>query len=145
MDPKLSAGLVPPSIKNISCSQSRLISTYLYNIGPNEVFQAFFIVLITVAILVSNLIVLLVINSRKYSMYIHPQPRYLITSLALNDLAIGLLITPCVIPALIHCWPYGEIFCQIQVKKHISTEIGLIYFCFLVRLCYVELYLNKVL
>lgn len=45
------------------------------------------------------------------------QPRYLITSLALNDLAIGLLITPFgTIPALIHCWPYGEIFCQIQVK-----------------------------
>ena len=44
------------------------------------------------------------------------QPRYLITSLALNDLAIGLLITPfSILPALFHCWPYGEIFCQIQV------------------------------
>ena len=45
------------------------------------------------------------------------QPRYLITSLALNDLAIGLLITPFgTLPALLHCWPYGEIFCQIQVS-----------------------------
>lgn len=47
----------------------------------------------------------------------YKQPRYLITSLALNDLAIGLLITPFgTIPALLHCWPYGEIFCQIQVS-----------------------------
>lgn len=41
----------------------------------------------------------------------------MITSLALNDLAIGLLITPFgTLPALLHCWPYGEIFCQIQVS-----------------------------
>lgn len=44
------------------------------------------------------------------------QPRYLLTSLALNDFAIGILITPLgILPALFHCWPYGEIFCQIQV------------------------------
>lgn len=45
------------------------------------------------------------------------QPRYLLTSLALNDFAIGILITPLgILPALLHCWPYGEIFCQIQVN-----------------------------
>lgn len=44
------------------------------------------------------------------------QPRYLLTSLALNDFAIGIFITPLgILPALFHCWPYGEIFCQIQV------------------------------
>lgn len=53
-------------------------------------------------------------NLKSYAL----QPRYLITSLALNDLAIGLLITPFgTIPALLHCWPYGEIFCQIQVQS----------------------------
>lgn len=46
------------------------------------------------------------------------KPRYLLTSLALNDLTIGLLITPFgLLPALFHCWPYGEIFCQIQVSQ----------------------------
>lgn len=50
------------------------------------------------------------------------QPRYLLTSLALNDFAIGLLITPFgILPALFHCWPYGEIYCQIQVIKLMNT------------------------
>jgi hypothetical protein len=45
------------------------------------------------------------------------QPRYLLTSLASNDLAIGLFVTPFgFLPAFYHCWPYGEIFCQIQVS-----------------------------
>uniref|UniRef100_A0A1B0D5H9 G-protein coupled receptors family 1 profile domain-containing protein n=1 Tax=Phlebotomus papatasi TaxID=29031 RepID=A0A1B0D5H9_PHLPP len=44
-----------------------------------------------------------------------PQPRYLLTSLALNDLAIGVLITPFgVVSALFHCWAFGEVVCQIQ-------------------------------
>lgn len=51
-----------------------------------------------------------------YANAIGMQPRYLLTSLALNDFAIGILITPLgILPALFHCWPYGEIFCQIQV------------------------------
>lgn len=45
------------------------------------------------------------------------QPRYLLTSLASNDLAMGLFVTPfAVVPSLRHCWPYGELVCQIQVK-----------------------------
>lgn len=52
------------------------------------------------------------------------QPRYLLTSLALNDFAIGLLITPFgVLPALFHCWPYGEIYCQIQVIHSINCTL----------------------
>lgn len=44
------------------------------------------------------------------------QPRYLLTSLASNDLAIGLLVTPFgFLPAVYGCWPYGEVVCQIQV------------------------------
>lgn len=43
----------------------------------------------------------------------------------MNDLAIGLLITPFgTIPALVHCWPYGEIFCQIQVIRIIIKFKG---------------------
>lgn len=46
------------------------------------------------------------------------QPRYLLTSLALNDLAIGLLVTPFgVVSALFHCWAFGEVACQIQVSS----------------------------
>uniref|UniRef100_A0A182IZU8 G-protein coupled receptors family 1 profile domain-containing protein n=1 Tax=Anopheles atroparvus TaxID=41427 RepID=A0A182IZU8_ANOAO len=87
-------------------------------IGPFDVIQALFIVLLTFLVISANLMVILVINSRRYALYIQPQPRYLLTSLALNDLAIGLLIIPfSALPALLHCWPYGEIFCQIQPSR----------------------------
>lgn len=59
----------------------------------------------------------------------HVQPRYLLTSLALNDFAIGILITPLgILPALFHCWPYGEIFCQIQVSFFLFKQ------CYSIRL-----------
>ncbi|OAD55870.1 hypothetical protein WN48_04164 [Eufriesea mexicana] len=55
------------------------------------------------------------------------QPKYLLTSLASNDLAIGLLVTPFgFLPAVYGCWPYGEVVCQIQVSiqiEHIETLI----------------------
>lgn len=49
------------------------------------------------------------------------QPRYLLTSLALNDLAIGILITPFgMISALFHCWAFGEVVCQIQASALVA-------------------------
>lgn len=61
------------------------------------------------------------------------QPRYLLTSLASNDLAIGLFVTPFgFLPALYHCWPYGEIFCQIQVS---SNWISLIHTLCFYQIC----------
>jgi hypothetical protein len=134
MDQKVTI-LVAPLLKNSSCENGNS-STFLANLGATDVIQAFFIMTLTIAIVGANLVVIIVINCRRYASFIHPQvsnlrskislkltvfcfqqPRYLITSLALNDLAIGLLITPFgTIPALLHCWPYGEIFCQIQVS-----------------------------
>lgn len=53
------------------------------------------------------------------------QPRYLLTSLALNDLFTGILIAPVALfPALYKCWPYGEIFCQIQVCTFFNCYQG---------------------
>uniref|UniRef100_T1HKJ1 Uncharacterized protein n=1 Tax=Rhodnius prolixus TaxID=13249 RepID=T1HKJ1_RHOPR len=53
------------------------------------------------------------------------QPRYLLTSLASNDLAIGVLVTPFgFLPALFKCWPYSETLCQIQVVECLK-EINL--------------------
>lgn len=64
------------------------------------------------------------------------QPRYLLTSLALNDFAIGILITPLgILPALFHCWPYGEIFCQIQV-------IDFVKYCIILIVCIIA-YCNR--
>uniref|UniRef100_T1GQF2 G-protein coupled receptors family 1 profile domain-containing protein n=1 Tax=Megaselia scalaris TaxID=36166 RepID=T1GQF2_MEGSC len=112
-----------PSVKNASCSNSRYLlseHSFIFYIGFGEIVEASIILILTLGVISANMLVIIVINSRKYSSYIHQQPRYLLTSLALNDLAVGFLITPFgILPALIHCWPYGEIFCQIQVcMKH---------------------------
>ncbi|KAE8745844.1 hypothetical protein FOCC_FOCC007363, partial [Frankliniella occidentalis] len=102
--------------------------------------------MLSLGVVGANLMLVLVINSRRYSKYIHEQvgthtkkvlrseqcasrgsgirrwpstprtahPRYLLTSLASNDLAIGLLVTPfALVPSVNHCWPFGEIACQI--------------------------------
>ncbi|CAB0030138.1 unnamed protein product [Trichogramma brassicae] len=83
--------------------------------GVLELLRAAVILALSLGILVANLLVICVINSRRYHKYIHAQPRYLLTSLASNDLAIGLLVTPFgFVPAIYSCWPYGEIVCQIQ-------------------------------
>ncbi|XP_049298396.1 5-hydroxytryptamine receptor 1A isoform X1 [Anopheles funestus] len=131
MDLKAGKHLVAPAINNISCTNNR--SELFQHTGPFDVIQALFIVLLTFLVISANLMVILVINSRRYAAYIHPQPRYLLTSLALNDLAIGLLIIPfSALPALLHCWPYGEIFCQIQqalLRGALSQQSAVILVC----------------
>ncbi|XP_055312764.1 5-hydroxytryptamine receptor 1D [Sitodiplosis mosellana] len=115
MDLKSGTYLTAPNIKNVSCTHERYTHPLYYYIGPLDVIQALIIFLLTIGIIGANLMLIFVINHRRYSPYIDPQPRYLLTSLALNDFAIGILITPLgILPALFHCWPYGEIFCQIQ-------------------------------
>lgn len=74
MDLKSTTILIPPSVKNISCSHPRYEGTTLIsNIGATEFIQAFFIIVITFAIVGSNLMVIIVINCRRYSSFIHPQ------------------------------------------------------------------------
>ncbi|XP_065089728.1 trace amine-associated receptor 8c [Ochlerotatus camptorhynchus] len=132
MDLKAGKHLVAPAINNISCSNNRFTGNFFAHIGPLDVLQALFIVFLTFLVISANLMVIIVINSRRYAAYIHPQPRYLLTSLALNDLAIGLLIIPFgALPALLHCWPYGEIFCQIQalLRGALSQQSAVILVC----------------
>ncbi|XP_062564101.1 5-hydroxytryptamine receptor 1D [Armigeres subalbatus] len=132
MDLKAGKHLVAPAINNISCSKQSFASGFFAHIGALDVLQALFIVFLTFLVISANLMVIVVINSRRYSAYIHPQPRYLLTSLALNDLAIGLLIIPFgALPALLHCWPYGEIFCQIQalLRGALSQQSAVILVC----------------
>ncbi|XP_067627773.1 uncharacterized protein [Eurosta solidaginis] len=116
MDLKVGGLLVPPTVKNSSCSHPRYTThNFIVHIGIAETIEAVLILILTLGVIGANTLVIFIINNRRYSPYIHQQPRYLLTSLALNDLTIGLLITPFgLLPALFHCWPYGEIFCQIQ-------------------------------
>ncbi|XP_046384840.1 5-hydroxytryptamine receptor 1 [Ischnura elegans] len=151
--------LTPPPLHNSSCSHPRFSASASSSSsgapgagsagggGPGgagdgagvrpttsvlDVAQAIFVLLLTAGVLGANLLLIIVINSRRYTKYIHAQPRYLLTSLASNDLAIGLLVIPFgFIPALYHCWPYGEVFCQIQalLRGALSQQSAVILIC----------------
>lgn len=74
MDPK-GTWLVAPSVRNSSCSHPRLPSgpAFLLTTGIGEVIQALFVLCLSVGVIGANLIVILVINNRRYASYIHPQ------------------------------------------------------------------------
>ncbi|XP_030379210.1 beta-3 adrenergic receptor [Scaptodrosophila lebanonensis] len=133
MDLKTGTLLVAPAVKNSSCSHPRYSGhNFIVHIGIAETIEAVLILVLTLGVIGANCLVIFVINNRRYSAYIHQQPRYLLTSLALNDLTIGLLITPFgLMPALFHCWPYGEIFCQIQalLRGALSQQSAVILVC----------------
>ncbi|KAH8384772.1 hypothetical protein KR093_007881 [Drosophila rubida] len=133
MDLKTGSLLVAPAVKNSSCSHPRYSGhNFILHIGIAETIEAVLILVLTLGVIGANCLVIFVINNRRYAAYIHQQPRYLLTSLALNDLTIGLLITPFgLMPALFHCWPYGEIFCQIQalLRGALSQQSAVILVC----------------
>lgn len=65
--------LVPPALNNSSCwpeNSSKMIWT---TPGPGQLIRAAVILMLSVGILFANLLVICVINSRRYSKYIHAQ------------------------------------------------------------------------
>ncbi|CAH0399754.1 unnamed protein product [Chilo suppressalis] len=123
--------LVAPSLSNSSCwiNGRGWPSTFP---APSDILKAFFIFALSMAIVFGNLVLICVLNNRRYIKYIDNQPRYLLTSLALNDLFTGILIAPvALLPALYKCWPYGEIFCQIQalLRGAVSQQSAVILVC----------------
>ncbi|KAK7794880.1 hypothetical protein R5R35_010572 [Gryllus longicercus] len=125
------AWLTPPPLHNSSCSQQRFLAA-AGGVSLWNLCQALLILLLSAGILGANLVLIVVVNSRRYSRFIHAQPRYLLTSLASNDLAIGLFVTPFgFLPAVYRCWPYGEIFCQIQslLRGALSQQSAVILVC----------------
>ena len=82
----------------------------------------------TLAIILFNTLFLIILNKNSYaSKSIRPQPRIIFTTLALNDLANGLLVLGVgIIPATFQCWPFGEFLCQIQVRKFSCSSYKLI-------------------
>lgn len=73
MDQKITI-LIAPLLKNSSCDNANS-STFLANLGALDVIQAFFIMTLTLAIVGANLVVIIVINCRRYASFIHPQVR----------------------------------------------------------------------
>jgi hypothetical protein len=66
--------LVAPALQNSSCTHPRYSqASFLSLLGPGDVLQALIVLLLTVGVLAANLLLILVINSRRYSKYIHSQ------------------------------------------------------------------------
>ena len=66
--------LVAPALQNISCTHPRYSqASFLSMLGPGDVLQAFIVLMLTVGVLAANVLLILVINSRRYSKYIHSQ------------------------------------------------------------------------
>lgn len=66
--------LVAPALQNSSCSHPRYANVgFLTGLGPGDVLQALIVFLLTFGVLAANLLLILVINSRRYSKYIHSQ------------------------------------------------------------------------
>ncbi|XP_011298902.1 trace amine-associated receptor 9 [Fopius arisanus] len=124
--------LLPPALNNSSCWPDGSSKIMWTTPGPGELIRAALILMLSLGILLANLLVICVINSHRYSKYIHAQPKYLLTSLASNDLAIGILVTPFgFLPAIYGCWPYGEVVCQIQalLRGALTQQSAVILVC----------------
>lgn len=68
--------LVAPALQNSSCTHPRYNHvSFLSLLGPGDVLQAFIVLLLTVGVLAANVMLILVINSKRYSKYIHSQVR----------------------------------------------------------------------
>lgn len=77
MDPKGTLWLIAPSVRNSSCTHPRYANTgsLLNNIGLGEAIQAILVLGLALGIIGANLILIFVINNRRYASYIHPQVR----------------------------------------------------------------------
>ena len=73
MDSKAGTWLVAPNVRNASCNHPRYSTSLIYYVGPLDTIQALLILMLTVGIIGANLLVIFVINHRRYSPYIHPQ------------------------------------------------------------------------
>lgn len=73
MDLKTGTYLIAPNLRNISCSHPRYTQSLIYYVGPFDVLQALVILMLTIGIIGANLVLIAVINHRRYSPYIHPQ------------------------------------------------------------------------
>lgn len=75
MDLKSGSLLVPPTVKNSSCSHPRYSGThnFIQNIGITETIEALLILILTLGVIGANALVIFVINNRRYATFIHQQ------------------------------------------------------------------------
>lgn len=75
MDLKSGSLLVPPTVKNSSCSHPRYSGAhnFIQHIGITETIEAIVILVLTLGVIGANALVIFVINNRRYAAYIHQQ------------------------------------------------------------------------
>lgn len=72
--------LVAPALHNSSCTHPRYSQlSFFAALSPGDVVQALIVLFLTIGVLGANMLLILVINSRRYSKYIHSQVRHLTT------------------------------------------------------------------
>lgn len=53
---------------------------------------------------------------------------------------MGLLVTPfAIVPSLRHCWPYGELVCQIQVSSVFIDLMDIDFIYYLLLISWIEI------
>ena len=144
---------IPPPdwIHNVSCYSPLLLqdqNAMEYGFSLTSFLKSLMIVSSTIAIIITNILFLIILNKKSYKVHIRPQPRIILTALALNDLASGVIVLGMgLFPAVFECWPYGELTCQIQVLFATKLKLYLVCkFClknFLFRQFFVERLINK--
>ena len=100
-------------------------------VRPEDVIKFALILISSIFTVVFNfLFVLVMVNQTNFKKrWIRSQPRYMLISIGINDLIMGLLvIILSTYPVLYKCWPFGKNLCQIQVGKTICSSC--LDFCF---------------
>ncbi|TRY77252.1 hypothetical protein TCAL_00124, partial [Tigriopus californicus] len=112
---------IPPPkwIENASCYSPLLLDNVnavnLLSVSWVDFLKAFLILSTTILSVIINLAFFMILNTKFYCKWLRPQPRYILSALALNDLGTGCFVTMFgIYPSLFECWPFGETFCQIQ-------------------------------
>lgn len=68
--------LVAPALHNSSCTHPRYVhASILSNLSPGDVIEAAIVLCLTTGVLAANMLLIFVINSRRYAKYIHSQVR----------------------------------------------------------------------
>lgn len=121
------AGGLPPTIpppdwiENISCYSPELLHNLRYleedHISFLDVTKSTVILITAILAITFNMAFLAVLNSSYYTKYLRPTPRYILSAMAINDWATGIVVLSLgVYPAIFECWPFGKFACQLQVK-----------------------------
>ncbi|XP_050714082.1 trace amine-associated receptor 8c-like [Eriocheir sinensis] len=102
-----------PDVSNFSCWSS--VFQHPTTPSPGDVVKAVCSSLLGLLVIVVNSIFIFAVNGKRHARHLSFQPRYLLTSLGVCDLAKGLVVVPLsVYPSLYHCWPYPPLLCAGQ-------------------------------